>query len=96
MIANGCRWYKETFEYAISNSYLEVTKWARANECSLPEDACRIAARYGSVEALKWVREEQECSWNQKVAVEAVERGHLEILKWLRANRCPWPVEVCV
>jgi hypothetical protein len=55
---------------------------------------CKKAASIGSLEILKWARE-NDCHWDSYTCSYAAENGHLEILKWARKNGCDWDSVVC-
>jgi len=44
---------------------------------------------------LKWVREEQECSWDEYTCCAAAKRGHLEVLQWAWEHGCPLTTRTC-
>ena len=47
-------------------------------------NACAVAAAFGQLEVLKWLRtEEASADWDNACALAAM-HGHLEVLKWLR------------
>lgn len=53
------------------------------------------AAKYGQLQALQWLRE-NECPWNCDTCHAAAEGGHLSCLKWARENGCPWNIVTCM
>jgi hypothetical protein len=55
---------------------------------------CRIAAKRGHLEVLKWARS-NNCHWDSWTCTIAARYGHLEVLKWARSNNCPWDKWVC-
>ena len=68
--------------------------WARSNGCELDRDDvrnCYFAARAGSLEVLKQLREEN-FDWNGLTCEKAAEKNHVELLQWATSNGCPWDV----
>ena len=50
---------------------------------------CSVAAKYGHISCLKWLRE-NGCDWDADTCSFAAGGGHLSCLIWLRENGCPW------
>jgi hypothetical protein len=50
---------------------------------------CANVAKWGDLEAMKWVRE-RGCEWDYRVYVQAIREGKLEIMKWAKEEGCPW------
>jgi len=48
-----------------------------------------IAARFGHLHILQWLRK-RGTRWDEMTCSEAAYGGHLEVLKWARKNGCPW------
>jgi hypothetical protein len=48
-----------------------------------------LAAEYGHLNILKWLRG-NDCPWDARVTAFAAKGGHLNIIKWARANGCNW------
>src|SRR5580692_11608323 len=55
---------------------------------------CHVIASEGSLEVLKWARDEG-CSWDSITCTYAAENGHLEVLKWARSEGCEWNSYTC-
>eukprot|EP00545_Synedropsis_sp_CCMP1620_P003989 CAMPEP_0119006852 /NCGR_PEP_ID=MMETSP1176-20130426/2590_1 /TAXON_ID=265551 /ORGANISM="Synedropsis recta cf, Strain CCMP1620" /LENGTH=94 /DNA_ID=CAMNT_0006958865 /DNA_START=22 /DNA_END=303 /DNA_ORIENTATION=+ len=53
-----------------------------------PYNMCDIAALNGSLEVLKWVRENGCPCRESMVSYAASSGGHLAVLKWVRENGC--------
>jgi len=75
-------------EAAVRGS-VPLLKWAKANGCTLDENASAMAARGGQLEVMKWLRE-HGCPWDNYTCIEAAKGGHLELLKWMVENGCSW------
>ena len=64
---------------------------------------CSIAAGYGRLDILKWLKKhgvdrsfwEQSSTWNEWVCTYAARGGHLKVLKWLRKHGAPWNEWTC-
>jgi hypothetical protein len=54
-----------------------------------------IAARYGALATLQWLRE-NGCDWDTNTCRAAAEGGHLAVLQWARANGCDWNSNACM
>ena len=76
---NKYKWYK--------NSY--SSKCFYRNNYLRDENTCRIAAKYNSLECLKYLRQ-NNCLWDICTCTIAAENGNLEILKYVHENGCPW------
>ena len=50
---------------------------------------CSVAAKYGHLSCLKWLRK-NGCDWNAGTCSSAAGNGHLSCLKWARENGCDW------
>ena len=70
-------------EWACQQGYSAVWGVSYIGPC-----ICHSAARYGQLQALQWLRE-NECPWNCDTCHAAAEGGHLSCLKWARENGCP-------
>ena len=55
---------------------------------------CRICAKEGQLESLKWARE-NGCTWDRHTCYVAAEAGHLHILQWAQEHGCPWNSATC-
>jgi hypothetical protein len=80
-------------------SSVPLTQWAIGMGCGT-EELCNSAARSGSMDVLKWLREENDppCPWNERTCATAARGGHLHVLKWLREENdppCPWNADTC-
>ena len=67
---------------------------AVSRKSELKKDICATAAAKGSLEVLKWARE-NGCSWNSWTCAYAARNGHLEVIKWARENGCEWNSWTC-
>lgn len=68
---------------------LPLVKWAvQQKNLGLCKDEtlCSAAASCGSLEMLRWLREEAKLPWDYNVARLASHEGHLSILKYYHAN----------
>jgi hypothetical protein len=75
---------------AVNTKKLEIVTWVhkKCGELNRP-DICSYAARIGSLEILKYLRD-HGCPWNVFTCDEAAASGNLKLLKWARAEGCPW------
>jgi hypothetical protein len=76
-----------------------LMQWAISMGCRT-EGLCKSAALSGSMDVLKWLRNEIDppCPWNADTCHAAAEGGHLHVLKWLREENdppCPWNSSTC-
>ncbi|EGG18593.1 hypothetical protein DFA_04087 [Cavenderia fasciculata] len=79
---------ENAFEYAVSNSHLDIVKFLhfnRSEPCS--RKAIISSAMSGSVELVKFLHETQTGGWSTEVMDQAASYGHLEILKFLHEHR---------
>ena len=77
-----------TFYMAAMASDATRTIWLEEDETNVRKDGCRLAAKYGNLEALQWLRS-HDCRWNGYVCREAAGEGHLHILQWARSQAPP-------
>ncbi|KAJ8601271.1 hypothetical protein CTAYLR_010697 [Chrysophaeum taylorii] len=85
----------EAFKEFVELGAINWVAWmVQKNGTFLRSRACKIAAREGTLEVLKWARA-NECPWDEDVCEEAARGGHLDVLKWARVNGCPWNAAVC-
>ena len=54
----------------------------------LSDGLCTLAAEWGRLEILKWLRE-NNFPWDEETCRRAASGGHLEMLQWARENGCP-------
>ena len=84
--------FKILIEYcSIEYGHLEILKWGLEEGFFNPTNCipCNLAARYGKLKILKWLR----CNgfpWHEYVCSNAAHKGHFELLKWAQQNGCPW------
>ena len=57
-------------------------------------EICRLAAREGSLNILKWIRE-NGWPWDGFICCNAAYHKYLKILKWARKNNYPWDETTC-
>jgi hypothetical protein len=79
---------------------VSLTQWAMGMGCRT-EGLCTSAALSGSMNVLKWLREENDppCPWEERTCFIAALGGHLHVLKWLREENdppCPWEERTCI
>ncbi len=68
--------------------------WSKNDESYAADNAVVIAAKYGQLDVLQWLRE-NGCPWNAVTCSAAAEGGHLSCLQWRRENGCPWNFFTC-
>jgi hypothetical protein len=62
----------------------------------LHSNLCRIAARYGKIDTLIWLRKQNPpYSWDATTCNNAIKFNQFKTLKWLRKHKCPWNSESC-
>jgi hypothetical protein len=62
--------------------------------CKLPEDICAWAARSGSVDTLRWLKEHGEV-FESSTCEGAAAGAHLRVLQFLRHEGCEWDEWTC-
>lgn len=83
------------WSYAVKGNQVKVLKWMRRRG-----DLCRNkyltleAARFGSLQALKWIVK-HGCCFHEFVCGYAAKKGHLKLLRWLRKHGAPWSEYTC-
>ena len=95
-------WNDRTFVAAIKSENLDLLEFFRKkNTCRWTKKGfCEYAAQNGHLDALKWLRRQDDhdpCPWDEKTCSEAAAGKHLDVLKWLRSQDppCPWGVGAC-
>ena len=78
-----CEWYEEAFNAAAYLRNLDMLKYCVENQCPFDKEPCASAASGGSLECLKYLREEVKAPWGSLTAAAAAVRGHLHILEYL-------------
>jgi hypothetical protein len=69
--------------YAAINGDLEMLKWCHDNGCVINSFAAENAARYGHLQILKYLIE-NNCEWNRyDILLEATKGGHIGILNYI-------------
>ena len=75
--AEGC-------SYAVRHGKLPALEFLVSQGCHLRSNSCLIAAGYGKLNILQWLRlGEHPCVWDRSVIQAAIARGHLNILQWI-------------
>ena len=77
-----CDWDGRTIAAAAGQGNLEMVKYC-ANTFPNNVGACRMAAKNGHLECLKYLREEVKTPWNSDTAEWASQNGQLHILEYL-------------
>ena len=78
-----CEWNEATIDAAAYLGNLDMLKFCVANECPMNADACASAAHCGSLECLKYLREQVQAPWDRGTAAAAAVSGNLHILEYL-------------
>ena len=70
--------------------------WLQEDPTEARESGCRLAAKFGNLEALRWFHS-HDCR-NRVVCTAAAAEGHLHILQWARSQTppCPWDERTCL
>ena len=87
-----------TFYVAAMTSAATRGIWLAEDQTKARKNGCRIAAKCGNLEALRWFHSHR-CRWNRDVCRAAaadvcraaVAEGHLHILQWARSQTPPFP-----
>jgi hypothetical protein len=70
-------------------------QWLHTEQgCPLLNDVSNYAARCGSIETLRWLRE-HGCAFTTETCEGAAAGGHLHVLRFLRAEHCDWDEGAC-
>ena len=56
---------------------------------------CKLAAKYGKMNCLRWACE-NGCEWDNLICAIAAENGHLNCLEYLHENDCKWNWWTCM
>ncbi|KAL1448221.1 hypothetical protein WDU94_000602 [Cyamophila willieti] len=82
---------KIVLQYFIEqNNIVDLKRvWENSEFKTWPEDSTSRAAFNGSIEILRFLREEG-CPWGKETTAWAAERGHLKCLQYLIEEKCPW------
>lgn len=74
---------------------LDMFIWLYENGCKLNEVTSIDAARYGHINILEWLRDnDTENLKTENTTGAAAEGGHLDVLIWLLENGWPWDGDV--
>ena len=65
-----------------------MLKYCVENGCEVHEGTCAVAALYGNLECLKYLRE-KNVKWDHQTVQLARENNHVECLNYALANKCP-------
>lgn len=57
--------------------------------CPWDEETCRVAAKGGHLDTLKWTIN-NGCPWNEKKRARLQQNTVTSMFKWARTNGCPW------
>jgi hypothetical protein len=79
----GCEWDEKTISTAALLGNLEMIKYCVVHQCPVDAEACAEAAECGSLECLRYLREEVKAPWDCATAWYAAQSGHLHILEYL-------------
>jgi hypothetical protein len=87
--------------FTVATAEIWLAETRRANQSSWEKvRACNVAARFGRLEVLQYLKE-QGCHWSKETCTLAAVGGHLLLLQWMRTTtdrwgRCPWDEQTCV
>ena len=84
-------------EYAVNEMGLDVQNTFSYSKRWLGR-MCDVAARYGFLEGMKWLRHpDQNCAWGPFTLMAAAQNNHLHLIQWARSQDppCPWDDNVC-
>jgi len=97
-ITSWVRSCKNIISAAASNGDLEIMKWIYVyfgDDC-LTSDATDKAAKYGNIDALKWLITNKCDVQRYDILTIAVRGGHLNIVKYLHENIIQYGVYACL
>lgn len=80
--SEGVVWNECTTEAAIKHNSLRCLQYLMEHGCPLPEEACTLAARQGSLECLKLLHEEYNEPITRTAVNSAASAGHLPCLAY--------------
>ena len=71
--------------------------WLKEKGCDWNELVCHVAAKFGQLRALEWLRShDPPCPWNAfTFAAVAGRNGCVVLMDWLLAQGCPWDEMAC-
>jgi hypothetical protein len=81
----------DIYEPVLKHDHLHIFKWLVKNDKLYWKNNSIdiIAARYGSIKILKWLKD-HNYSFDENTCSSAALGGQLETLKWLRSINCQW------
>ncbi len=91
---------------AVGGGHINIFIWLNLDKGSLTSylkecfqrkmgHMCKVAAKYGRLEMLKWLRE-QDYPWDEDVPIGAIKYGHIDTFSWAIDNGCPYNRERCM
>eukprot|EP00953_Heterococcus_sp_UTEX-ZZ885_P009669 5679-Heterococcus_DN1.PRE.1 len=90
----GMPWAPKLMQSMARHNRLCQLQWLHTEQgCQLPEDICAHAAESGSIDMLKWLKE-QGSVFDKSTMRSAADHGH--VVRYLRAEGCPWHFEACL
>ena len=97
--SNSTQEYYEIPEHAARNGHINCLKIAKKYGFEWTARLYGIAAYYGHLETIKWIKNadlNSSPNWNTSICSSAALNGHLDIIKWARTySPCPWDVWTC-
>jgi hypothetical protein len=89
----GMLWTLEIKRSMVKHNRLPELQWLHTEQgCQLPADVNVYAAKSGSIDMLKWLKE-AGCVFDEDPMRSAAEHGH--VVPYLRTEGCPWHVQAC-
>jgi hypothetical protein len=91
---------------AVRQGNLLVLQYLKSMDFVADDDTCVIAAEYGHLDILQWVRTSStmNCAWDKRICENAAKNGHLHVLQYARGGGggggvdgidCPWDADTC-
>jgi hypothetical protein len=80
---------------AESGSMLKLQWLQLHNRCELPDNICNYAARSGTIDVLKWLKE-HGCVYDTHTCAGAAAGARTDVLQYLRDERCESNQRACV
>ena len=91
----GNRCLKLRTPYAVGLHSVALAIWSRDNGMPLAGRTFALAASYGRIDVLKYLKD-SDCPWDSIGCSYAAARGYVDVLQWLRSNDYSWDALTCV
>ena len=91
---------REMFIAAVLSWDIKKLKLVHRNHSTNCQQVCKMAAAQGSLEMIKWARQNKKwmqnhvCLWDADTVAEATRNGHKDALEWCLQHGCPWDFRI--